>query len=292
MRAISGRTGLLGVIGDPIGHTLSPVMHNAAIAELGLDLIYLPFPVAPQNLAAALSGFAAIGLIGFSVTIPHKQAIIPLLDEVSVVAQAIGAVNTVCRTERGWYGTNTDAEGFLAPLLQLQRDWQHETAVVLGNGGAARAVVAGCAQLGFRQIQVVGRSRDKLERFRQSWPALDSLSVHLWEDLPELLSGAALVINSTPIGMQPQAKSPLSAVEIDQIQPGVIVYDLIYSPRPTLLLQQAVLQGAVSIDGLEMLVQQGAVALNLWLQQSALIERPVSVEVMRQALLDHFAQKS
>lgn len=287
MRPISGRTGLLGVIGDPIGHTLSPVMHNAAIAELGLDLVYLPFPVAPENLAAALQGFAAIGLLGFSVTIPHKQAIMPLLDEVSAVAQAIGAVNTVCRTGRGWSGTNTDAEGFLAPLLPLKRDWRQATAVILGNGGAARAVVAGCAQLGFGQIQLVGRSPEKLAIFQQSWPALSSLSVHPWENLAELLANAALVVNSTPIGMSPQSEaSPLRPAELQQIQPETIVYDLIYSPRPTQLLQQAALQGAVTIDGLEMLVQQGAAALTLWLHQ------PASVEVMRQSLLAHFAQKS
>ncbi len=287
MRPISGRTGLLGVIGDPIGHTLSPVMHNAAIAELGLDLVYLPFPVAPENLAAALQGFAAIGLLGFSVTIPHKQAIMPLLEEVSAVAQAIGAVNTVCRTGRGWSGTNTDAEGFLAPLLPLKRDWRQATAVILGNGGAARAVVAGCAQLGFGQIQLVGRSPEKLAAFRQSWPALSSLSVHPWENLAELLANAALVVNSTPIGMSPQSEaSPLRPAELQQIQPETIVYDLIYSPRPTQLLQQAALQGAVTIDGLEMLVQQGAIALTLWIHQ------PASVEVMRQSLLAHFAQKS
>ncbi len=287
MRPISGRTGLLGVIGDPIGHTLSPVMHNAAIAELGLDLVYLPFPVAPENLAAALQGFAGIGLLGFSVTIPHKQAIMPLLDEVSAVAQAIGAVNTVCRTGRGWSGTNTDAEGFLAPLLPLKRDWRQATAVILGNGGAARAVVAGCAQLGFGQIQLVGRSPEKLAAFRQSWPALSSLSVHPWENLAELLANAALVVNSTPIGMSPQSEaSPLRPAELQQIQPETIVYDLIYSPRPTQLLQQAALQGAVTIDGLEMLVQQGAIALTLWIHQ------PASVEVMRQSLLAHFAQKS
>ena len=287
MRQISGETGLLGVIGHPIAHTLSPVMHNAAIAQLGLDLVYLPFPIAPEHLADALSGFAAMGLLGFSVTIPHKQAIMPLLNEISPTAQAIGAVNTVCRTEQGWSGTNTDAEGFLAPLLPLSRDWQDATAVVLGNGGAARAVVAGCAQLGFGQIQVVGRSAAKLEAFRQSWPNLASLSVHPWENLAQLLAGAALVVNSTPIGMHPQADtSPLSQSEMQQVQPETILYDLIYSPRPTLFLQQAAKQGAVAIDGLEMLVNQGAVALGLWLRQAA------PVEVMRQALLDHFEQKS
>jgi shikimate dehydrogenase len=284
---ITGKTQLLGVIGDPIGHSLSPVMHNAAIAKLGLNYAYLPFPIAPTHLADAVKGFAAVGLRGFSVTIPHKQAIMPLLSEISPVAQAIGAVNTVCQTAEGWYGTNTDAAGFVAPLRQLNRDWSSSTAVVLGNGGAARAVVAGCTELGFRQIQVVGRNPGKLEEFWQSWqvsPLKAPLIVTDWSKLSELLPHAALVVNTTPIGMSPQQhESPLTSAQSQQLAPTTVVYDLIYNPRPTLFLQQAAAQGAVALDGLEMLVQQGAVALELWLHQA------VPVDVMRQALLDHLA---
>jgi shikimate dehydrogenase len=283
---ITGKTQLLGVIGHPIAHSLSPVMHNAALAELGLDFVYLPFPIAPENLSTALDGFAAIGLCGFSVTIPHKQAIIPLLTEISVVAQAVGAVNTVCRTEQGWYGTNTDVEGFLAPLRQ--QDWSQATAVILGNGGAARAVVAGCAQLGCQQIHVVGRSPDKLQAFLTSWrrsPLEAKLSVHGWNELTELLPQAALLVNTTPVGMHPNEQaSPLNSTEMSCLSSGTIAYDLIYTPRPTLFLQQAEHQGAKPIDGLEMLVQQGAAALQLWLQQSA------PIEVMRRSLLDYLAQ--
>ncbi|MGB7892535.1 MAG: shikimate dehydrogenase, partial [Microcoleus sp.] len=113
---IKGTTKLLGVIGHPVEHSLSPAMHNAAISHLGVDFVYLPFPVKPEDLKAALAGFAAIGVRGFSITIPHKQAILPLLSEVSPIARAIGAVNTVYLTDKGWCGTNTDVEGFLAPL--------------------------------------------------------------------------------------------------------------------------------------------------------------------------------
>ncbi|NJO81094.1 MAG: shikimate dehydrogenase [Cyanobacteria bacterium RM1_2_2] len=289
---IKGTTQLLGVIGYPIAHSLSPVMHNAAIAKLGVDFVYVPLPIAPENLAIAVKGFEAMGLRGFNVTIPHKQAIMPLLSEIAPVAQEIGAVNTVCLTEQGWYGTNTDAEGFLAPLLQLSTppNWQHTTALILGNGGAARAVVAGCAELGCRSIQVVGRHPEKLEQFRQSWqnsPAGVHLSVHAWEKLPDLLPTAGLVVNTTPIGMHPHEQvSPLDFSDSlqsasVQIAAGTIAYDLIYTPRPTLFLQQMQAQGAILFDGLEMLVQQGAAALKLWLQQ------PVPVDVMRQSLLDH-----
>lgn len=286
---ITGTTRLLGVIGDPIHHSLSPVMHNAAMAHLHADYAYLPFPIAPADLERSLAGFEAIGVQGFSVTIPHKQAIMPFLSEISETAQAIGAVNTVWRTEQGWKGTNTDAIGFLAPLRSLAQDWNTTTAVVLGNGGAARAVVAACTQLGCRQIRVVGRNADKLQAFEQSWrhtPLAPPLSVHPWDALPNLLPATGLLVNTTPIGMTPQDQnSPLSSHELTALAPQTIAYDLIYTPRPTLFLQQAQAHGATIIDGLEMLVQQGAAALELWLNQ------PAPVDVMRRSLLEYLAQR-
>ena len=286
---ITGQTKLLGVIGDPIAHTLSPLMHNAAIADLGLDYAYLPFAVSPQDLQSALAGFAAIGVEGFSVTIPHKQAIVSLLSEVSDVARAIGAVNTVWRTPEGWSGTNTDVVGFVSLLCELQQDWKPTIAVVLGTGGAARAVVAGCAQLGCAEIHVIGRNAQKLEAFCQSWQQ-STLSPHLytrpWERLSELLPYTNLLVNATPIGMHPEGgRSPLSGAEMDLLMPDTIAYDLIYTPSPTLFLQQAKDRELEAIDGLEMLIQQGAAALQLWLQQ------PAPVAVMRQALQQHLWEK-
>lgn len=282
MGAIAGTTKLLGVIGHPIEHSLSPVMHNAAIASLGLDYVYLPLPVKPEDLEVAIAGFAAINLKGFSVTIPHKQAIIPFLSEVSPVAQAVGAVNTVWRTETGWAGTNTDVEGFLAPLRDNNRDWSQTTAAVLGNGGAARAVVAGCAQLGCAEVRVFGRSWEKLNDFLDSWldsPLPVKLSVHRWEELSNLISKTDLLVNATPIGMYPHIdRSPLDAGVMEKLPPNAIAYDLIYTPNPTQFLKQAQMSGAIAIDGLEMLVQQGAAALEIWLQQ------PVPVDIMRQSL--------
>ena len=282
---ITGKTKLLGVIGYPIEHSLSPVMHNAAIAHLGLDYTYLPFAVQPEALRQAVEGFAAIGLRGFNITIPHKQAILPLLPEVSDTARAIGAVNTVWWTENGWAGTNTDVEGFLAPLRELQQDWQTQSAVILGNGGAARAVVAGCRLLGFGEIHVVGRDDEKLGDFLGSWldsPLGVSLKVHTWSSLPRLLPQAGLLVNTTPVGMSPQAeRSPLTSAEAESLPPNLIAYDLIYNPRPTLFLQQAAAKGAIALDGLEMLVQQGAAALQIWLNQ------PVPVDVMRRSLQEY-----
>jgi shikimate dehydrogenase len=306
MGMITGTTKLLGVIGDPIEHSLSPVMHNAALAILqenihqrGLSYVYLPFAVKSADLLTAIAGFAAIGLQGFNVTIPHKQAIVPLLSEVSAIAQAVGAVNTVWRTEQGWSGTNTDVIGFLAPLQACDRDWTQIIAVILGSGGAARAVVAGCAQLKCAAIRVVGRDIQKLQQFHQSWTHHDvlsgnkattdsispaNLSVHTWDELPDLLPQASLLVNSTPIGMYPRVdQSPLSAIAMAKLPKNAIVYDLIYTPNPTLFLKQAQEQGLIAIDGLEMLVQQGAAALRIWLQ------KPVPVDVMRQAARHHLA---
>lgn len=279
MNRITGKTKLLGVIGDPIEHSLSPVMHNAAIAQMQIDFAYVPFHIRPDDLRTAIAGFDAIDLRGFSVTIPHKQSIMPLLAEITDGAASIGAVNTVWKSDRGWCGTNTDLVGFIAPLKE--RDWKSSIAIVLGNGGAARAVVAGCDQLGFSKIHVVGRNAEKLQAFEQSW-SLDSLSVHTWDQLAEILPGADLVVNTTPIGMSPQSEqSPLTEEQADLIKSGTIAYDLIYVPNPTKFLQQAQQRGIEAIDGLEMLVQQGAAALEIWTGQ------PVPDAVMRRSLRAH-----
>ncbi|MFO5474933.1 MAG: shikimate dehydrogenase [Dolichospermum sp.] len=284
---ITGKTKILGVIGHPIEHSLSPLMHNAALTKLGLDYVYLPFPVAPENLTTAIAGFASIGVVGFSITIPHKQAILPLLSEISPIAQAIGAVNTVVNKGNKWLGTNTDVEGFIAPLqTTYHQDWSQKKAVILGNGGAARAVVAGCIQLGLAEIHVVGRNLQKLQVFKQSWqnsPFADKFQVHEWTELPNLLHQANLLVNTTPIGMYPHVEqSPLSSQEMSYLPGDAIAYDLIYIPKPTKFLHLAQKQGIVTIDGLEMLVQQGAAALKIWLQKET-----VPVTQMRQALQNH-----
>lgn len=299
MPQITGTTKLLGVIGDPIAHSLSPIIHNAAIAHLDLDYVYVAFPITPANLAISLDGFTAMGVVGCSVTIPHKQAIIPLLTDITPLARAVGAVNTLWNTPTGWQGTNTDVTGFISPLAAIERDWAQTTAVILGNGGAARAVVAGCHQLGCGQIHVVGRDESKLVEFRDSWrdihltvngqnfPSGVTIQTHGWDELPTLIeTDNLLLVNSTPIGMHPQTEaSPISAEIMDRLKSNAIVYDLIYTPSPTKFLQLAQARsGIIAIDGLEMLVQQGAVAFELWLQQ------PAPIDIMRQALRKHLDQ--
>jgi shikimate dehydrogenase len=300
MPQITGTTKLLGVIGDPIAHSLSPVIHNAAIAQLDLDYVYVAFPVKSIDLETAIAGFGAIGVVGCSVTIPHKQTIIPLLTKITPLARAVGAVNTLINTPSGWEGTNTDVAGFISPLKAIERDWSNTTAVILGNGGAARAVVAGCHQLGCKEIHVVGQNAAKLEAFMHSWqdiqlavndldsPSSVTLQTHQWDELTTLIAiENLLLVNATPIGMHPNTElSPVDASTMKGLRANAIVYDLIYTPSPTKFLQFAqALNGVMVIDGLEMLVQQGAVALELWVQQ------PAPVDVMRQALIRHLRRK-
>lgn len=283
MQVIKGTTKLLGVIGNPIEHSLSPLMHNAAIAALGVDYVYLPIPVKIADLSTAIAGFKAIGIEGFSVTIPHKQTILSFLSEVSDVAKIVGAVNTVWRTDNGWHGTNTDVEGFIAPLKDYDRDWSQITPLILGYGGAARAVVVGLSQLGCTEINVVGRDVQKLSQFQQSWvnTIQTTINIHLWSELPNLISQTDLVVNATPIGMYPNVEDCPIDSGLMQLKAGAIAYDLIYTPNPTQFLRLAQQQNAIAIDGLEMLVQQGVAAFKIWVGETP------PVDVMRQVLRQH-----
>ena len=283
--SVSGTTKILGVIGFPVSHSLSPLMHNAAIATLGLDYTYVPLPIAVADLSMAIAGLRAIQSVqGFNLTIPHKIEVIPLLDEVTAIALAVGAVNTVKRVGDRWVGTNTDVAGFLEPLKQLNCDWTARPAIVLGSGGAAKAVVAACLELGCPIIHVVGRDPKKLKKFHGTMTSQlrdYNLRVHPWTSVPHLLEVAGIIINATPIGMASDPNTPISETEMMLLPDHAIAYDLIYTPRPTKFLQMAAARGLKAIDGLEMLINQGAIALEWWLDQ------PVPIEIMRQALLDH-----
>lgn len=283
--SILGTTKILGVMGFPVSHSLSPMMHNAAITALGLDYVYVPFPISVADLSSVIAGLKAIKSIqGFNLTIPHKVEVIPLLDEVLPIAQSVGAVNTVRRIDDRWVGTNTDVAGFLEPLKQLDCDWKNMPAIILGCGGAARAVVAACLELSCPVIHVVGRDAKKLKKFHGTMTSQlrdYNLRVHPWSSIPHLLEVAGIVINATPIGMASDPNTPISEAEITMLPDNAITYDLIYTPRPTKFLQIAAARGLKAIDGLEMLINQGAIALEWWLDQ------PAPIDIMRQALLTH-----
>ncbi len=289
MPLITGKTQLLGVIGYPVSHSLSPIMQNAALQAMGLDICYVAFPIVPRDLPQAIAGLWSSGIQGLNITIPHKQTVMDELIHLTAIAQQVGAVNTLWRGDTGWQGTNTDVFGFMAPLRHQNRDWSTIIPVVLGNGGAARAVVAGCEQLGCPEAVVVGRSSEKLAQFQRQWEQGAHkilVNIQQWDtSLTSVLSQTQLLVNTTPIGMGHQADySPIAQDSIRQLPPTAIVYDLIYTPRPTLLLKQAQAHGLVTIDGTEMLIQQGAAALHQW------VKKEIPIPIMRDVLLDFLSR--
>ena len=235
----NGATALLGLLGDPVRHSLSPVMQNAALQTMKLNWSYMPLPCEGRNLPVVLDGLHAVGCRGLNVTIPHKQVVATLCSELSPLAKRLGAVNTLIPLDSGgWRGANTDVEGFLAPLKGL-RDWQGRRALVIGNGGSARAVVAGLQTLGLQSLTVVGRRRDALSAFISdlSLPqaSVDGCLVSE-QTLLDRIRSCDLVINTTPVGMADHGDAdglPLGQTVWNNLPDDATLYDLIYTPRPT-----------------------------------------------------------
>ena len=281
---IKGSTGLVGLLGNPVKHSLSPVMQNAALDAMGLDWRYLAFPCEESQLRIVLEGMHAVNCRGLNVTIPHKQSVANICAELSPLAERLGAVNTLLPLAKGgWHGTNTDVEGFLAPLGKREL-WQGKKAVVIGCGGSARAVVAGLQTLQLQMVHVIGRRAEVLNQFVADLQQADAPLHAITDQDPNLrrvIEAADLVVNTTPVGMaqhgDPSAM-PLGNELWEDLSPRAIVYDLIYTPRPTAWLAQAADRGHLCFDGLEMLVQQGASALRLWSGQ-----QDVPVPTMRLA---------
>ena len=279
---ISGHTRVVGVIGDPIAHTRSPAMHNAAFEALGLDWLYVAFHVQPHDVEPALRGFRAAGMRGFNATIPHKQALATLIPDLTAEASFIGAVNTVVFGENdSVIGENTDASGFVAALDEagIPRP-TGKRAVVLGAGGAARAVVVALANVGVSEIVIVNRTVHRAEQLAKDVAArlpVRARAIQLANDaLAAELDDAALLVNATAAGMEGQEPLPIDAAVIS---PNVAVYDIIYTPRETPLLKAAASRGCATLNGIGMLVHQGAEAFELWTGVSA------PIDVMRRALI-------
>jgi shikimate dehydrogenase len=270
-------------LGYPVEHSRSPAMHNAAFDAMGLDYRYVAFAVPPPALRDAVRGLRALGMVGANVTIPLKELVIPYLDDVSEEARMIGAVNTIVSRNGRLLGHNTDAQGFLRSL----REDTGVTAkggrfLIVGAGGAARAVAAGLAMSGARGVVVVNRSVQRAlgmaRRFRRLFPAVEWIGRPL-EELPAARTIRA-VIQCTSVGMRPEDPSP---VPVQWLEPRVAVYDLIYHTR-TALVREARAVGAPCAGGVGMLVHQGAQAFALWTGR-----RP-PIDVMRRALV-HSPQK-
>ena len=286
---ISGKTQIVGVIGWPVSHSISPQMHNAAFREMGLDWCYIPLPVdiaKPDTIGDAVRGLPALGLAGANVTVPHKQAVMPHLDWLTPAAEAIGAVNTIrVEADGRLSGDNTDARGFIADLREHGVTLEGTRAVVLGAGGSARAVVFGLAEAGCLSIAILNRTEQKAHDLamdiRSFFPAC-RLSGHAPEHLALMASEADLIVNCTSLGMTPQVDTTpwddAVAFRADQV-----VYDLVYNPPQTRLLQKAAADGAQGINGLGMLIWQGAIAFERWTGQLP------PVDVMRSAVEAIFA---
>ena len=281
---IDGGTGLVGLLGNPVKHSLSPVMHNAALQAMALNWRYLALPCASEHLSVVLEGLRAVDCRGLNVTIPHKQSVADLCSDLSPLAQRLGAVNTLIPLDNGgWHGHNTDVEGFLAPL-GAKDAWTGQHAVVLGYGGSARAVVAGLQSLDLASITLVGRRAEGLDGFCQSMATPQQALDSCLETDPALLAvveRADLIVNTTPVGMNQHGTAgavPLEPGLWQRLRSDATLYDLIYTPRPTPWLQLGQSRGLHCIDGLEMLIQQGAASLRLWSQSDA-----VPVETMRSA---------
>lgn len=282
MTALNGKTQLIGLIGWPVSHSFSPAMHNAAAEALGLNWAYVPLPVAPDQVAAAVSGLAALGFRGVNVTVPHKQAVMSLLDELEPGARAIGAVNTIVVGENGRLtGHNTDWSGFLADLQAHEIILANRDCLLLGAGGSARAVAYGLAQSGARVHVMARRMVQANELVTDLRPYLPQaqLSSRPLDQLPEAAASttAPLIVNSTPLGMTPyEQRSPWPNGL--PFPADAVVYDLVYNPPFTRLMQQAEAAGCYAVNGLGMLVQQGAKAFALWTGQQP------DTTVMRRAI--------
>lgn len=279
---VTGRTRLVGIIGDPIAHTRSPAMHNAAFRALGLDFAYVPFHVRPEALEAAVKGLAALGLAGFNVTVPHKERIVPLLDALAPAAEVVGAVNTVVVEDGGRLtGHNTDGEGFSKALHEAHRfRAERSRALILGAGGSARAVGDQLAREGIPAIRICNRTDAKARalaaHLKRHHPACDVKALP-WTPLDHraAINWAELIVNCTRVGLDPADPSP---IDTNGISPGHIVVDLIYEPRTTELLRRCAALRARCLNGLGMLLHQGAAAFTLWTGKAA------PLDVMRRAL--------
>jgi shikimate dehydrogenase len=281
MSSIHATTTLCAILGHPVGHSLSPAIHNAAFQALGLDFVYVAHDVAPEVLPQAIRGACALGYRGLSITIPHKVAALGLMDEVDDTARGIGCINTVVIDQGRLTGHNSDGLGALGALRSADADPRGRRVLLLGSGGAARAIAMSLAMhapperlviLGILPDELGALVRDLETRahYRAEGRALDHAT------LSAGLGGADLVLHTTPVGMHPNRDESL--VPVDLWRPGLVVFDAVYNPRETRLLSEARAAGARVVAGVEMFLGQAVVQFELW------TGHPAPAEVMRRVL--------
>ncbi|USG63918.1 shikimate dehydrogenase [Brevibacillus ruminantium] len=275
---ITSKTQLVGLLGHPVSHSQSPLMQNAAFVEKGLNYAYVAFDVDPERLPEAVAGIRSLGIQGVNVTIPHKVAIMPLLDEIDPLATRIGAVNTVVNRNGYLIGYNTDGLGYVRSLEeQTGITLEQQTVTMLGAGGAARAVAFTLAERGVREIRIINRSRERAALLADHVGTIVPTKVIDPQDGQGAIADSSLLINTTSIGMFPHMDE--IPVQEEWLHSGLIVSDLIYNPLETRLLKAAAARGAQVHSGVGMFVNQGALAFELWTGEEA------PAETMRQVVL-------
>ncbi|MEC4674752.1 MAG: shikimate dehydrogenase [Nitrospirota bacterium] len=285
MSSINTHTQLCGVLGNPIEHSLSPAIHNAAFQHLELNYAYLAFRV--EDIQGAIQGIRALGnLRGFSVTIPHKVSSMGYLDEVDQTARHIGAINTIVKTNDTLAGFNTDAAGALQALRQAQVPLSDSHVAIVGSGGAARAIAFGLAlNSPIKGLTLLGIDDDERKRLAQDLRQKTSLSVedsHLDQtSLTQSINQAQVLIHCTPVGMNPHHDA--TPIPDELLKPHLTVMDIVYNPLETRLLREAREAGCVTIRGIDMFLHQAVAQFELWTSQ------PAPVTVMRQVLESHFS---
>lgn len=263
---ITAKTQKVGLLGWPLSHSLSPAMQNAAFAVSGLDYVYLPLPTPPELLPQAVAGLKALGFTGANVTIPHKVAVIEYLDELDASAAMVGAVNTIVIRDGRLVGYNTDADGYIGSLTAAGVAVAGKQAVVLGAGGAARAVAAGFIRHGIASVCIGARDAAKAHVVAAVFANSKSPVTGTGLDTPlftDLLAEADIVINTTPLGMSPDTASQ-PQLAWDSLKPAAVLSDLVYNPLKTRFLATAEQRGHTVVSGEGMLLEQGALAFSLW----------------------------
>lgn len=263
---INGKTKVCGLIGNPVEHTLSPMIHNTLAKRLGHDLVYVPFPVETGRVAEAITGADALQLLGLNVTVPYKSEVIACLKEIDSLARDIGAVNTLVRTDGGYKGYNTDMEGLYRAMQSENIRIEGERIVLLGAGGAARAVAYLCAVKGADKVYLLNRTFGKAQEVAEKVNRTAGREVVLpmiTEDYGKLPDGKYLAIQGTSVGLAPHVEDVVIAdgAFYEKIHTG---FDLIYSPWETKFMQLTKAHGGNAYNGLKMLLYQGIIAYELW----------------------------
>ncbi len=285
LSTINGDTRVYGIIGNPVRHSLSPIMHNGAFSHLGLNNVFLTFPV--EQVKDGIQGMRALDIQGLSVTMPHKSSVIPFLDWIDPIAKKMNTVNTIVNEKGVLKGYNTDGPGAYRSITDIGLNLNDKSAVILGNGGTAKAIAFTLLdQVALKHLYILGRSADKIQGLidllKDSTDTDIITSFVNFEDpnFIRAVKGSEIIINTTPIGMHPDIEGiPLSS---ELISEGQTVFDVVYKPTQTRLLKEAESRGARCINGIEMLVNQGVIQFELWTQKKA--PRELMFEVIRKGL--------